>query len=57
MTRIIVSQKIETAKTADHILLLDQGKVVGFGDHATLLKTSELYQQINDSQERGEVGA
>ncbi|MCE4957213.1 ABC transporter ATP-binding protein [Macrococcoides caseolyticum] len=57
MTRIIVSQKIETAKTADHILLLDQGKVVGFGDHASLLKTSELYQQINDSQERGEVDA
>lgn len=57
MTRIIVSQKIETAKTADHILLLDQGKVVGFGDHETLLKTSELYQQINASQERGEVDA
>lgn len=55
MTRVIVSQKIETAKTADHILLLDQGKVVGFGNHASLLKTSELYQQINASQERGEL--
>ncbi|WP_414043284.1 ABC transporter ATP-binding protein [Macrococcus sp. EM39E] len=56
MTRIIVTQKIETAKTADHILLLDQGKVVGLGNHAKLLETSELYRQINASQERGENG-
>ncbi|WP_414048030.1 ABC transporter ATP-binding protein [Macrococcus equi] len=57
MTRLIVTQKIETAKSADHILLLDHGKIVGFGDHATLLKTSELYQQINASQLAGDQNA
>lgn len=55
MTRIIVTQKIQTAMTADHILLLDKGEIVGFGDHQSLLETSELYQAIYHSQERGDL--
>lgn len=54
MTRIIVTQKIQTAKSADHILLLDQGEIVAFGTHKMLLKSSQLYKAINDSQERGD---
>ncbi|UBH14243.1 ABC transporter ATP-binding protein/permease [Macrococcus armenti] len=54
MTRIIVTQKIQTAKSADHILLLDQGEIVAFGTHNALLKSSQLYKAINDSQERGD---
>lgn len=54
MTRIIVTQKIHTAKTADKILLLDEGCVSAIGTHETLLKTSPLYKAICDSQEEGE---
>ncbi len=51
MTRIIVTQKIHTAKTADQILLLDHGEIQGLGTHEELLQQSRLYQEIVESQE------
>lgn len=51
MTRIIVTQKIHTAKTADQILLLDQGRIVATGTHEELMNSSRLYQDIARSQE------
>ncbi|WP_208001530.1 ABC transporter ATP-binding protein [Macrococcus bovicus] len=51
MTRIIVTQKIHTAKTADQILLLDQGRIVALGTHEELMNSSPLYQDIARSQE------
>ncbi|MER2106620.1 MAG: ABC transporter ATP-binding protein [Solibacillus sp.] len=50
MTMLVVTQKIQTAKTADRILLLDNGQVVGFAPHDELLQTNELYKQIAASQ-------
>lgn len=50
MTMLIVTQKIQTAKTADKILLLDAGQVVGFAPHHELLQTNTLYKQIAASQ-------
>lgn len=55
MTRMIVTQKIQTAKTADHILLLADGKIEAFGTHDELLTTSALYRSIAHSQEGGDV--
>ncbi len=56
-TMLVVTQKISTAKGADKILLLDEGRVVGYGTHEDLLKQSELYQRIEKSQTEGEVEA
>ncbi|GGA96176.1 ABC transporter ATP-binding protein [Macrococcus hajekii] len=50
MTRIIVTQKIHTAKTADHILLLEAGHIVALGTHEELMNSSQLYRDIADSQ-------
>ncbi|AVK98572.1 ABC transporter ATP-binding protein [Lysinibacillus sphaericus] len=50
-TMLVVTQKIRTAKGADHILLIDEGKVVAYGSHEDLLQTSELYQKIAISQQ------
>ncbi|UDK95225.1 ABC transporter ATP-binding protein [Lysinibacillus sphaericus] len=50
-TMLVVTQKIRTAKGADHILLIDEGKVVAYGSHENLLQTSELYQKIAISQQ------
>ncbi|AHN20372.1 ABC transporter ATP-binding protein [Lysinibacillus varians] len=50
-TMLVVTQKIRTAKGADHILLIDEGKVVAYGSHEALLQTSELYQKIAISQQ------
>ena len=54
-TMLVVTQKIRTAQGADKILLLDEGKVVGYGTHDDLMEQSMLYQQIAQSQSEGEV--
>lgn len=52
-TMLVITQKIRTARGADAILLLDDGKVAGFGSHEELLQTSELYRAIAESQQEG----
>ena len=49
-TKLIVAQRIGTIMNADHIVVLDDGKVVGQGTHRELLKTCEIYRQIAESQ-------
>ena len=47
---LIVAQRISTIKDADQIVVLDGGKVVGKGNHAELLNTCPVYQDIVKSQ-------
>ena len=51
MTKIIIAQRILTVKDCDRILVMDNGVVTGFDTHENLLKTNELYQEINAIQE------
>ncbi|GLC88047.1 ABC transporter ATP-binding protein [Lysinibacillus piscis] len=54
-TMLVVTQKIRTAKGADAILLIDEGKIVGYGTHEELLQTSALYKKIAISQQEVEM--
>ncbi|MFW9939608.1 MAG: ABC transporter ATP-binding protein [Candidatus Thorarchaeota archaeon] len=45
-TTIIITQRISTIRGADYILILDRGRVVGFGDHDKLIESNVLYKQI-----------
>jgi ATP-binding cassette subfamily B protein len=49
-TVFVVAQRISTVINADRIVVLDDGRVVGIGTHAELLKTSEVYREIVASQ-------
>ena len=49
-TKLIVAQRVGTIMNADHIVVLDDGKVVGQGTHQELLKTCDIYRQIAESQ-------
>ena len=49
-TMIVVAQRVSTILKADQIIVLDQGRVVGIGTHAELMKSSETYQEIVLSQ-------
>ncbi|MCF0217773.1 MAG: ABC transporter ATP-binding protein [Malacoplasma sp.] len=49
-TTFLVGQRISAISRADKIIVLDQGKMVGFGDHSELLKNCELYRDISVSQ-------
>ena len=50
MTVFIVSQRAASVQRADHILVLDDGHLVGNAPHAELLKTCEVYKEICLSQ-------
>lgn len=52
-TRIIVTQKVITAKSADRVLLLDGGEVSAIGTHDELMASSGLYRSIAESQMEG----
>ena len=54
-TMLVVTQKIRTAKTADKILLLEDGEIVGFGSHKQLIGSNDLYRNIAMSQQELEV--
>ena len=47
---ILVSQRTNSLKSADQILVLNKGRQVGLGNHDFLLSTNEIYQEIHDSQ-------
>ena len=49
-TRIVVAQRVATAKNADKIIVLDGGKIVDFDTHENLLKNCAVYQDIYNSQ-------
>ena len=50
MVVMVVAQRVSTIKNADHIVVLDSGKVVGKGRHQELLKKCKIYQGIVKSQ-------
>lgn len=52
-TMLVITQKIRTAKGADHILLLEEGQVSAYGTHDELMKDSSLYKAIAESQQEG----
>ncbi|NQM36533.1 ABC transporter ATP-binding protein [Streptococcus suis] len=48
---IMVSQRTNSLRTADQILVLEQGRQVGLGRHEVLLRSSAIYQEIHQSQQ------
>lgn len=49
-TKLVVAQRISTISEADHILVLDRGRAVGWGTHEELAQTCSTYQEIIESQ-------
>lgn len=54
---IVVAQRVSTIIDADHIVVLDDGKVVGAGRHDELLETCPTYVEIVESQRSAEEAA
>ncbi len=50
ITKIIVAQRISTIRHADKIIVLDNGKMVGYDTHDNLMKNCSIYQEIAYSQ-------
>lgn len=54
-TIIVVAQRISSIKHCDKIMLLEEGKVVGYGTHDELMRNSEIYNEIYQSQMGGGI--
>lgn len=53
VTRIIIAQRIASVKNADRIVVMDNGRLADVGSHSELIKTSEIYKDIYESQLKG----
>jgi len=52
-TKIIIAQRIASVKDADRIIVLENGQIAACGSHEELLASSEVYQDIYNSQAKG----
>ncbi len=52
-TKIIVAQRVASVQDADRILIMDGGRIVAMGNHEELIKSSPIYQEVYESQNKG----
>jgi ATP-binding cassette subfamily B protein len=52
-TKIIIAQRISSVQDADRIIVMENGKVDGFGTHDELIESNEIYRDIFESQTKG----
>lgn len=52
-TKLIIAQRISSVQSADKILVLDEGRIAAFGTHDELLRSSEIYRDVYESQQKG----
>lgn len=52
-TTIIIAQRITSVKDADRIFVMDDGKIVDIGTHDELMKSSSIYREVYESQQKG----
>ena len=57
ITTIIIAQRISSLMHADHIIILEDGEILGQGKHQELLESCDLYRMISENQMGGEVHA
>jgi ATP-binding cassette subfamily B protein len=52
-TKLIIAQRVSSVEHADHIIVLENGHINGYGTHETLLETNEIYREVYESQTGG----
>lgn len=52
-TKIIIAQRIASVQDADKIIVMEGGKVVGFGTHDQLIESNDIYREVYESQVKG----
>ena len=52
-TKLIIAQRIQSVQDADRILVMQSGRISGFDTHENLLRDNEIYQDIYNTQMKG----
>ncbi len=52
-TKFIIAQRISSVQDADRIIVMEEGRVNGFGTHEELLENNEIYREVYESQTQG----
>lgn len=52
-TKLIIAQRISSIQNSDKIIVMEEGRVAGFGTHEELLKNNEIYKEVYESQTSG----
>ena len=52
-TKFIIAQRISSVQDADRIIVMEEGRVNGFGTHKELLRDNEIYREVYESQTQG----
>ena len=52
-TKLIIAQRVSSIQDADLILIMDGGKIAEHGSHEELMKTSEMYRHLFETQQKG----
>ena len=52
-TKLIIAQRISSISSADRIIVMDNGRINGFGTHEELLKNNQIYREVYESQTQG----
>ena len=52
-TVFIIAQRISSVENADHVIVLDNGRISGYGTPAEMLATNPIYQEVYNSQTKG----
>ena len=52
-TKLIIAQRVSSIQNADHIIMLENGEINGFGTHEELLENNEIYRDVYESQTSG----
>ncbi len=53
VTKLIIAQRISSIENADHVIVLENGRLVAYDTPSNLLKNNELYKEIYETQKRG----
>lgn len=52
-TKLIIAQRISSVQTSDRIIVMEEGRIDGFGTHEELLAENEIYREVYESQTQG----
>ena len=52
-TKLIITQRIGSVRDADRIIVMEEGRIDGFGTHEELLLNNEIYREVYETQTKG----